>query len=319
MERRRYDVSLAERRYRAVDPDNRLVARGLEARWEETLRAAADAEAEMERRERLRPRTLADAERRALLDLGRDLRQVWSAPSTTDRDRKELLRALIEEVIVTVERAEHRARLSIRWRGGDIASIEVALPRSNPPARRTDEDTIDLIRRLVAHHPDGVIAGILNRQGRRTASGDRFTAGHVQGLRHHRGIACYKASPDQPPDSDPVTVAKAAGIIGVTPSTVLRWIEDGFIPAEQPTPGAPWQIHMTDELRARFVEQAPPGFIPMIDATRRLGVSRQTVLQRVKKGELEAVHICQGRRKGLRIKVPDALPDLFPPQQSDRG
>lgn len=100
---------------------------------------------------------------------------------------------------------------------------------------------------------------------------------------------------------------------------VARWIEDGFIPAEQPTPGAPWQIRMTEDLRARFVEQAPPGFIPMIDATRRLGVSRQTVLQRVKKGELEAVHICQGRRKGLRIKVTDGLPDLFPPQQSDRG
>ena len=77
------------------------------------------------------------------------------------------------------------------------------------------------------------------------------------------------------------------------------------------TPGAPWQIRITDELRARFVEQTPSGFLPMVDATRTLGVSRQTVLQRVKRGELEAVLVTRGRRKGLRIKVVDTAPGLF--------
>jgi len=310
VERRKYEASLAERRYRAVDPDNRLVARGLETQWEQRLRELADAEAEIERRQRLRPRSLSDAERQALLTLGGDLRRVWAAPSTTDRDRKELLRTLLEEVTIVVERAEYRARLAIRWQSGDITRLDVALPRSNPPTRRTDEETIDLIRRLAVHHADGVIAGILNRQGRRTVSGDRFTAGHVQGLRHYRGIPCPKA-PTEPQNGEPVTVRRAAERFGLTPSTLLRWIEDGFIPAEQPTPGAPWQIRVTDDLLARFVEKAPPGFIPMIEATKRLGVSRQTILQRVKRGDLQAVHICQGRRKGLRIKVPDALPDLF--------
>ena len=310
VERRKYEASLAERRYRAVDPDNRLVARGLETQWEQRLRELGDAEAEIERRQRLRPRGLSDTERKALLALGQDLRRVWSAPTTTDRDRKELLRTLLEEVTIVVERAEYRARLAIRWRSGDITRLDVALPRSNPPARRTDEETIDLIRRLAVHHADGVIAGILNRQGRRTVSGDRFTASHVQGLRHYRGIARPNA-PTEPRDGETVTVRKAAERLGLTPSTLLRWIEDGFIPAEQPTPGAPWQIHITDELLARFVEKTPPGFIPMIEATKRLGVSRQTILQRVKRGELQAVHICQGRRKGLRIKAPDASPDLF--------
>ncbi len=311
VERRKYEASLAERRYRAVDPDNRLVARGLETQWEQRLRELGDAEAEIERRQHLRPRSLSDAERQALLALGRDLRHVWSAPSTTDRDRKELLRTLLEEVTIVVERAEYRARLAIRWRSGDIVRLDVALPRSNPPTRRTDEETVDLIRRLAVHHADGVIAGILNRQGRRTASGDRFAAGHVQSLRHHRGIPCCRKTPIEPQEGEPVTVRKAAERFGLTPSTLLRWIEDGFIPAEQPTPGAPWQIRITDDLLARFVEKAPPGFIPMIEATKRLGVSRQTILQRVKRGELQAVHICQGRRKGLRIKVMDAIPDLF--------
>jgi hypothetical protein len=210
------------------------------------------------------------------------------------------------------------ARLAIRWRGGDITHIEVALPRSNPATRKTDEETIDVIRSLAAHHADGVIAGVLNRQGRRTVSGDRFTAHHVQALRHHRGIPCYKA-PAEPPAGEPVTVKKAAEILKVAPGTVLRWIEDGFVPAEQPTPGAPWQIRITDELLGRFVETAPPGFVPMIEATKLLGVTRQTILQRVKRGELEALHIRHGRRKGLRIKVPDAPTDLFTAQTINRG
>ena len=196
-------MRLAERRYRAVDPDNRLVARGLETQWELRLRELGDAEAEIERRQRLRPRGLSDAERKALLALGQDLRRVWSAPTTTDRDRKELLRTLLEEVTIVVERAEYRARLAIRWRSGDITRLDVALPRSNPPTRRTDEATIDLIRRLAVHHADGVIAGILNRQGRRTVSGDRFTASHVQGLRHYRGIARPNA-PTEPRDGETV-------------------------------------------------------------------------------------------------------------------
>ena len=73
------------------------------------------------------------SERQGLLALGRDVRQAWSAPTTTDRDRKELLRTLIEEVTIVVERAEYRARLAVRWHSGEITWLEVALPRSNPP------------------------------------------------------------------------------------------------------------------------------------------------------------------------------------------
>jgi biotin operon repressor len=94
---------------------------------------------------------------------------------------------------------------------------------------------------------------------------------------------------------------------------VHRWLNDGFIAGEQITPGAPWRIRLTEELQARFVEQAPEGYLPMIEATRRLGISRQTVMQRIKRGELEAVHVRRGKRKGLRIKVLNATPDLFDP------
>jgi len=100
-------------------------------------------------------------------------------------------------------------------------------------------------------------------------------------------------------------------LVKLNTSTIHRWLSDGFIAGEQITPGAPWQIRITDELRARFVEQAPPGYLPMLETTMKLGVSRQTVLQRVKRGELEALLVTRGRRKGLRIKVVDDQPGLF--------
>src|SRR5207247_8770944 len=115
----------------------------------------------------------------------------------------------------------------------------------------------------------------------------------------------------EPPHGELATIRKAAQLLGLNTSTIHRWLADGFIAGEQITPGAPWQIRITDELRSRIVEQAPPDYLPMLETTIKLGVSRQTVEQRVKRGELEAVLVRQGRRKGLRIKVIDDQTSLF--------
>ena len=320
VEHTRYEAQRAERRYRAVDPDNRLVARGLETAWEKCLRDLRAAETELAGREKQRPRVLSDQDRAAIRSLGGDLPRVWSAPTTTDRDRKELLRTVLQEVIITVDREEQRAHLTLRWHGGLIVERDVDLRRCKQAPNRTDEETVELVRRLAGHYPDAVIAGILNRQGRATATGMRFTTNRVCSLRTHWGIARVEqrgANADD--DGDLVTVQKAAELLDVTPSTVHRWINDGFIAAEQLTPGAPWRIRVTDQLRSRFVEQAPAGYVPMLEATKILGVSRQTVLQRVKRGELDAVHVRRGRRKGLRIHVPETLPGLFEPRINTRG
>ncbi len=310
VERARYEAERAERQYRAVEPENRLVARGLESEWEKRLRQQTAAEGELERRQRQRPRSFGPEEKRRIRALGSDLRKVWTAPTTTDRDRKELLRTLLEEVIVSVHRPEHRAYLTLRWRGGELTEIDLALPRSQPRGLRTSEDTISLLARLAALYPDEVIAGILNRQGRKTATGERFTANQVGSLRRYRGIPRFQP-PAQPPRGEVVPIRKAAQILGMNTSTIHRWLAEGFIAGEQVTPGAPWQIRITDELRARIVEQAPPDYLPMLEATMKLGVSRQTVLQRVKRGELQAMLVTSGRRKGLRIKLVDDQPNLF--------
>jgi len=310
VQRTGYEAERAERRYRAVDPENRLVARGLEAAWEQRLRDLDQAQAELERKSQSRPRTLSPEDYQRICALGADLSRVWAAPTTTDRDKKELLRTLLEEVIIAVQRDEFLAHLTLRWKGGMITELDVHLPRLNPARMRTDEDTVELVRRLAAHYPDGVIAGILNRQGRKTVRGERFSANQVGSLRRYRNIARFEP-PAQPPQGELVTIAGAAQILEVAPSTIHRWLTEGIIAGEQITPGAPWNIRITDELRARFVEEAPEGYVAMLEATLLLGVSRQTVLQRVKRGELDAVHVVRGRRKGIRIKIVDDQPDLF--------
>ena len=310
VERAAYEAERAERRYRTVEPENRLVARTLEAEWEKRLKEQAIAEAELARREHQRPHHVTDEQRRQIHTLGADLKRAWEAATTTDRDRKELLRSLLEEVNIHLQRAECKARLTLRWRAGAISELDVGLRYRHTPPIRTDEDTIELVRRLAAHYPDAIIAGILNRQGRRTAHGDRFTANQVGNLRRYWEIPRH-APPSVPPTGELVTVHRAAEILGVAPSTLHRWLADGFIAGEQLTPGAPWQIRMTEQLRQRFVEEAPEDYVPMLEATRILGLSRQGVLQRVNRGELSAVHVRCGKRKGLRIKVLDNQPELF--------
>ena len=310
VERARYEAERAERRYRAVEPENRLVARHLETEWEHRARQLEQAETELARRQQQRPRELGLNERNLVLALGEDLQRVWHAPTTTARDQKELLRTLLEEVIITAHRDNHCPHLALRWRGGMLTELDVERPRTRHAPIRTDENTVELVRRLAVHYSDAVIAGILNRLGKRTAYRHRFTANRVGNLRRHWSIPCFEPA-TQPPDGELVSIMQAAKILAIAPSTIHRWLNDGFIAGEQLTPGAPWRIRITEELLARFVEETPEGYVPMQDATKILGVSRQTVLQRVNRGELDAVHVYRGKRKGLRIKVIDDHPDLF--------
>src|SRR6266702_3716976 len=311
VEQARYNATRAERRYRAVDPDNRLVARGLETEWNTALQQLADAEAELARRQAARPKTLSPAERAAILALGDDLGQVWDAPTTTDKDRKQLLRTLLDEVNITARRddPDPHARLILRWKGGAISELTVPLRRPQPKIR-TDEDTIDLIRRLAVHYPDAVIAGILNRQNRTPARGMSFTASRVASLRTHWHIPRHQPGASQD-EGELLNVSQAARELQIAPSTLLRWLNDGFVAGEQITPGAPWRIRLTDQLRGMLADDTPDGWVAIHYATRALGVSRQTILQRVKRGELRAVLTRTGRMKGLRIELPRPQDQLF--------
>lgn len=215
---------------------------------------------------------------------------------------------------ITVRRdTEHgRADLVLRWKGGAVTELAVPLRRTPPRRLRTAEDTIGLVRRLAVLYPDAKIAGILNRQERRTARGMSYTASRVQSLRHYWKIPCYQPGPaSQEPQGELLNVTAAARELGIAPSTLLRWLDDGFVAGEQITPGAPWRIRLTTQLRGMLADDAPDGWVPLGYATQALSISRQTVLQKVKRGELNAVLTRTGRRKGLRIEIPAPEDTLF--------
>jgi predicted DNA-binding transcriptional regulator AlpA len=299
VERAEFEAGRARRQFDACEPEHRLVGRTLEARLEEALGALERERRKLAELEQRRPEPLSAEEREALARVARDLPRLWHADTTTARDRKELLRTLVAEAIVTVRDEPRRAEVEICWEGGARSQLAVPLIRRGPEGTRTDEDTVELIGRLAAHHPDRQIAAILNKQGRRTGTGLPFNEARVKGVRQRGGIP---AAPP-PDDGKVVTIQQAATELSVSTATIYRWLKAGLLPGEQTTPHAPWRIRLTDEVRRRFVPEVPDGFVPLAEAANALGVARQTVLHRVQRGELEAVQVTKGRRKGLRIRV----------------
>ena len=239
---------------------------------------------------------------------------MFTAPSTTFRERKQLLRAILAEVVVTVDPATRTAGLRIIWQGGASTELTMPLTTTGGHFRATDEDTVDLVRRLAEHYDDTTIALILSRQRRRTGTGLPFTKGRVQSLRVSRGIPAHRPNETVPTHNDDVvvvTVAEAERLLGVGKVTIYRWLRDGFITGEQLTAGAPWRIKIDQAVRDRIVPTVPNGWLGINQAATTLGIARQTVLHKVQRGELEAVHVNRGRRKGLRINVSSDQAGLF--------
>jgi excisionase family DNA binding protein len=108
-----------------------------------------------------------------------------------------------------------------------------------------------------------------------------------------------------------VTIAEAERLLHVSKVTIYRWLRDGFVTGEQLTPGAPWRIRIDQALRDRIRPAVPDSWLSLDEAATLLGVARQTVLHKVQRGELNAVHVNRGRRKGLRIQVKHDQAGLF--------
>ena len=150
------------------------------------------------------------------------------------RERKQLIRAVIAEIGITVHRQRRVADLRIVWQGGAVTEVSMPMTKAGRHLRVTDEDTIVLVRRLARHYNDQTIAAILAKQKRRTATGLPFTRARVAILRANHGIPVYQppAQPDVGPDDDDavvVTITEAEKILAVSKETLYRWIRDGFI------------------------------------------------------------------------------------------
>jgi len=248
LQQARYEARLAERRYAACDPDNRLIAAQLEKNWETALRRVRDLEA---RQPAEGPSTI-EVDPLSFANLADNLSAAWNAPNVTMRARQQLLRTLIADIIVDVDDVVREVVLTIHWQGGQHSELRVGKPRAGEHGCATTEDALAVMRSMAGRWSDEHIAASLNRMGMPTGQGKTWTAHRVASVRRVRGIRAYRSAEK---DGAWLTMTEAAKALGVTNHRIRRLIKSGVLPAEQVIPGAPYQIR-ADDLSSTRVQSA---------------------------------------------------------------
>jgi DNA invertase Pin-like site-specific DNA recombinase len=224
-ERARHEAELAERQFLRVDPENRLVAGNLEQRWNDKLRALTAAEEAFDQWKQKNASTFSPNARQDVLDLARDLPSLWNHPQTTARDRKQMLRLMIQDVTLL---REDDIRINIRWKGGATNELHVPVPLNAIDARRTPKDVLDRIAKLAEQNTDEQIAEILKREDISTGTGLPFTRERVQHLRIAKQIPGYYEHLRR---SGMMTSREITAKTGISESTLRDWRRKGLLQA----------------------------------------------------------------------------------------
>ena len=242
LEAAQYAARRAERQYQAVDPDNRLVAQELEARWNRALDRVRELERQIEQQRAGRPAVAKPCDDE-VLDLARDIETVWDDPEADRRLKKRIVRELIREVIANVDTASGEIVLVIHWKGG--MHTELRLPRrKRGQSTATSKDAVVAVQVLARICTDQMIAGVLNRNGLQTGRGNRWTAGRVVTLRNWNNIPVYTAERQQAEGW--MNLTEAATFLGVAANTLRLAVEQGRLPGEHPLPDGPWIFRRAD-------------------------------------------------------------------------
>jgi hypothetical protein len=259
LEEARYEARLAQRRYEAVDPDQRLVARELEARWESGLGRMKEFESRLAE-EKARAAACPPVDTQALLRLAEDLPRVWNSSSDMALKQR-IVRILIQEVIVDVDEATNENVLTIHWTGGRHSEVRVSRLRGNPGADTSGPSAAEVVRILGGQCSDRVLAVTLNRMRSRSEDGNPWTIVRVQELRERLGL-----TPPEPSSNRRAVISplQAARRLSISESSVYQLIHYGVLPATQLMPFAPWQIPLdalqTEAVRIgvrRIIERRP--------------------------------------------------------------
>jgi DNA invertase Pin-like site-specific DNA recombinase len=223
VERARYEAELAQRRYLRVDPDNRLVADSLEADWNQKLRALATAQEEYERQHQAQGLVLDEEKRTQVLALATDFPRLWRNPATPHRERKRMVRLLLEDV--TLLRAEEIVA-HVRFRGGATRTLRLPLPRNAWQLRQIDPAVVAEIDALLDDHTDGEVADILNARGLRPGVADRFSQTIIYHVRRKYGLEDHFSRLRR---QGLLTLAEMAAALGVHPDTVKTRQSQGHL------------------------------------------------------------------------------------------
>jgi DNA invertase Pin-like site-specific DNA recombinase len=225
VERAKHEAAVAERQFLLVNPENRLVADTLEKRWNDSLRAVGEAEEAFAKWGRQHPAPVDGQTRQQVNRLIEDFPAVWNHPRTTARERKQMLRLLIEDV--TLRRREE-IEIGVRWKGGATSQLHVPIPRNAFDARRTDAAALECIAAWAEKHTDEEIAERLNAEGKRTGTGQPFTHASVQRLRQEKKVAGLK---DHLREAGLRTTKEIGAQTGVKETTLREWRRAGLIHA----------------------------------------------------------------------------------------
>ena len=238
VEQARYEARLAARRYEAVDPDQRLVAAELEARWNAALQKTQDLE------NRLRDfddeiKSMPAPSKEVLLSLAQDLPAIWNSPSTDMRLKQRLVRIVIDEIIADLDEKSGEIVLVIHWAGGRHSELRVKKNETGKHRRCTNVDAIGIIRQMAERFSDEQIAATLNRLGLKTGAGNTWNEARVRSARQYQQLPTFDPSH---PGNNSLTLREAAQRLNVGLTIVRRMIAEKMLPASQVVACAPWQI-----------------------------------------------------------------------------
>jgi DNA invertase Pin-like site-specific DNA recombinase len=253
IERAQYEADLAQRRYRAVDPDNRLVARSLEREWNEKLEIVEKLEREYALGPKPAALLLTATQREQIRRLAHDLPTVWHAPTTTFVQRKQLLRWLIKDV--TLSKRGNVIDVAIRWQTEALTHLAIPRHKKSWEERQTSPQVVERVRALSPTHTNAQIAAVLNEEGERAGMGGSFTVSKIEWIRYayHIPAGCPerpKAAPTGQRGDGRYSAKAAAELLNVDVSTIAQWCKSGRLESVRSTPLGPRWIMLTPEITA---------------------------------------------------------------------
>ena len=252
MERAQYEVDRAERQYNLAEPENRLVVRSLESKWNEKLAEFKSLQEDYNRHRANQIWRPNANDREEILSLAQNLPSLWMSQTTHIKEKKRIVRILIEDITVISQPRESNMTVGIRWRSNYCESINITKPLPITIRRKHKEATVELISNLAQRLTDVQIAQYLNDNAYRTPENRLFTAASINWLRYRYRIP-------GPSKGDGFTVKEVAERFGVSKHVVYYLLDKGLLKGTKFAPGWPWNILVdedTEKLLSEWVSKS---------------------------------------------------------------
>jgi DNA invertase Pin-like site-specific DNA recombinase len=271
LQRAQYEVDLAERRYEEVDPANRLVAATLEKRWDEALNSFHELQKQQDAYIANNQLAHLSSKKEELLKLAQDFPKLWSAPSTSAKDRKRIVRLLIQDITVKITDDRKRALLYVRWQGGASEELYVTLPRKSSEKWRHSPEIIERVRDLALTLSDQEIANLFNQEGLKTNKDNPYTVPSIQWIRYQFKIPSYNLR--KPGE---ISINEMAQKFNVSHYVVRYWIDRGIINARKANGHIFW-ISLTPEKEEELLKK--------VDSSTKIRKAREIKSQQHTEGD----------------------------------